>query len=234
MSALGVDHNMITKDPAYVADPAVGNGVLMRFALGAHGIEVTGGVDHGHADQGVRLVGVESPPVRELLATMLTDSDNFIAELLMKEIGLRRAGPPGTTAAGSMAIHEVVTNLCIPIRGVAYDGSGLAATTDGRSESSAACSSPSCNRGATTSCRRCRSRGRRTRWPVASPGRRPGQGPSQGRLPLRVEEPVGLRPRADGRRAVFSIIVNGDLSSRRNKADDAIDDVVTALTTLPP
>jgi len=43
MSALGVEHNMFTKDRAYVDDPAKGNGEVLKFALVSRGIAVSGG-----------------------------------------------------------------------------------------------------------------------------------------------------------------------------------------------
>ena len=141
MSALGVDHNMITKDRTYVADPAVGNGAVMKFALAAHGVAVDGGVEHGHADRVVRVAGVDSPPIRELLATMLMYSDNFIAELLIKEIGHRQTHQPGSTAAGLAAIQQVDHQpVRADHRASPSTARGSAATTGARPASSAGCS----------------------------------------------------------------------------------------------
>jgi PBP4 family serine-type D-alanyl-D-alanine carboxypeptidase len=52
-------------------------------------------------------------------------SDNFIAEMLMKELGARRRGA-GTTAAGARVVRYVLRQRGVPMRGVRIvDGSGL-------------------------------------------------------------------------------------------------------------
>jgi D-alanyl-D-alanine carboxypeptidase/D-alanyl-D-alanine-endopeptidase (penicillin-binding protein 4) len=66
---------------------------------------------------------------------MLNQSDNLIAELLVKEVGYRAGrsvtgapapGPaPGSTATGLAAIEAAVRGLGVPLAGVAADGSGL-------------------------------------------------------------------------------------------------------------
>jgi D-alanyl-D-alanine carboxypeptidase/D-alanyl-D-alanine-endopeptidase (penicillin-binding protein 4) len=56
---------------------------------------------------------------------MLTESDNEVAELLVKELGHQRAGS-GTTAAGLTVVRDAVRALGLPTTGVTmHDGSGL-------------------------------------------------------------------------------------------------------------
>ena len=53
------------------------------------------------------------------------DSDNFSAELLLKELGAV-AGTGGTTAAGAAVVREVLAETHVPLDGVTIaDGSGL-------------------------------------------------------------------------------------------------------------
>ena len=53
------------------------------------------------------------------------ESDNFTAELLLKELGALD-GARGTTAAGAGAVRELLANVGVPLAGVRIvDGSGL-------------------------------------------------------------------------------------------------------------
>ncbi|MCY4370430.1 MAG: D-alanyl-D-alanine carboxypeptidase [bacterium] len=68
---------------------------------------------------------IESPPVSEILARMLSRSDNTIAEMLLKEIGRRTLG--SDRASATAAVHEILNNrLGALAEGlVVVDGSGL-------------------------------------------------------------------------------------------------------------
>jgi D-alanyl-D-alanine carboxypeptidase/D-alanyl-D-alanine-endopeptidase (penicillin-binding protein 4) len=68
---------------------------------------------------------VSSPPVRDVVAEMLRESDNLTAELLVKELGHRFTGA-GTTAAGLGVVRATLTSAGLPLGGLAtVDGSGL-------------------------------------------------------------------------------------------------------------
>lgn len=58
----------------------------------------------------LRLAGVESPAVRDLLRLMLVPSDNFFAEVLLKRSAAERSAP-GTTAAGGELLSRLVERL---------------------------------------------------------------------------------------------------------------------------
>jgi D-alanyl-D-alanine carboxypeptidase/D-alanyl-D-alanine-endopeptidase (penicillin-binding protein 4) len=125
MSALMVDDNRGRSDPAYLTQPATGNAEVFRAALAAHGVTVTGAVAAGTAPPGAPVVAsLRSAPVPALVAEMLQTSDNETAELLAREAGLE-AGRPGTTPAGTAALTAALAPLCVPLSGVADDGSGL-------------------------------------------------------------------------------------------------------------
>ncbi|MFP5319295.1 MAG: D-alanyl-D-alanine carboxypeptidase/D-alanyl-D-alanine-endopeptidase [Acidimicrobiia bacterium] len=125
LSALAVDGNWLRADPEYVADPVRGNVAAMRDSLRRVGIAVTGGDGlRAATPESVALASVASVPVSALVAGMLGRSDNFAAELLLKEVGLRATGR-GTTADGLAAAHEAVAALGVTLSGRSADGSGL-------------------------------------------------------------------------------------------------------------
>jgi D-alanyl-D-alanine carboxypeptidase/D-alanyl-D-alanine-endopeptidase (penicillin-binding protein 4) len=124
LSALVVNRNREGQDPAYLTDPAMGNAASFVAALGAAGITVAGPVEHGASPPGERLAAVSSLTLRELVAEMLSKSDNLVAEILVKELGYRYRGI-GSTAEGLAVAREVVAGLCVAFDGNDADGSGL-------------------------------------------------------------------------------------------------------------
>jgi D-alanyl-D-alanine carboxypeptidase/D-alanyl-D-alanine-endopeptidase (penicillin-binding protein 4) len=131
LSALTVDDAWVTYPPnpdtrlpdeEPAADPAVHAATVLTRLLVERGVAVTGVPGSGTAPVGsTELAAVASPPVRELVAEMLAESDNQTAELLTKEIGLHEAGS-GTTVAGVGVILHRLGDDDI----VLEDGSGLA------------------------------------------------------------------------------------------------------------
>jgi D-alanyl-D-alanine carboxypeptidase/D-alanyl-D-alanine-endopeptidase (penicillin-binding protein 4) len=124
VSALVVDgdwyeHHVATK-------PALAAAGRFRQVLRAHGIAVDGPVGTGVASaSGVLLGEVRSQPLRTVLRFMDRESDNFTAEVLLKELGAE-AGAGGTTAAGVRVVVRDLTEAGIPMAGVRIvDGSGL-------------------------------------------------------------------------------------------------------------
>jgi serine-type D-Ala-D-Ala carboxypeptidase/endopeptidase (penicillin-binding protein 4) len=125
LSALMVDRNRWRADPAFLADPALANADLLRRALAARGIGVNGPTVYATAPvPGAVIASVTSAPLGELLRDMLHRSDNQIADLLLKEIGYAATGT-GSLANGAAATTAALAPLCIPLAGVADDGSGL-------------------------------------------------------------------------------------------------------------
>lgn len=126
MSALMVNSNSRIGSQDYLADPTPHNAGLIAEALEAEGITVHGGSGAGRAEGDTLLVTeMESYRVDEMVQLMLLESDNMIAEMLTKEIGLRVADDP-STAAGLSAIREAVEHeLCVELTGVDDDASGI-------------------------------------------------------------------------------------------------------------
>ena len=125
LSALAVDRNVLRTDPDYVANPALGNVGAFRTALARQGVTVAGGDRMGTAPEPAAVVAsLRSAPVSDLAREMLTNSDNFYAELLLKEVG-RRALGAGTLEHGVAAVREQAAAAGVQLTGRADDGSGL-------------------------------------------------------------------------------------------------------------
>ena len=122
LSALVVDRawtgKRITLTPAYTAAD------LFRGMLIKAGVAVDGKARAFKAGGKVLAVSV-SPPLGSILHAVDADSDNFSAELLLKELGAV-GGSGGTSAAGAAVVLQVLGENHVPLIGVTIaDGSGL-------------------------------------------------------------------------------------------------------------
>jgi D-alanyl-D-alanine carboxypeptidase/D-alanyl-D-alanine-endopeptidase (penicillin-binding protein 4) len=123
LSALVVDRAIYDRHTA--RRPALAAVGTFRRLLRAHGIAV-GAAGTGRAPAGsLALAQVESEPLPVLLRALDRDSDNFVAEMLLKEIGAE-VGAGGTTAAGAAIVLRDLAAAGVPLAGVRIaDGSGL-------------------------------------------------------------------------------------------------------------
>lgn len=117
------DDNPRTPD-LRAADPALHAGSVFAGLLRARGVTVVGGVRRATSTGSAKPIAVvESPPVGELVESMLSRSDNDLAEALARQVALARKLPPTfegaaaavTAAVGELGIHGVVL----------HDASGL-------------------------------------------------------------------------------------------------------------
>jgi D-alanyl-D-alanine carboxypeptidase/D-alanyl-D-alanine-endopeptidase (penicillin-binding protein 4) len=124
LSALVVNRGrvgrFVTRTPAFAAATA------FRTALRAAGVAVEGTVRLGKvADFSIPIAQVQSPPLGAIIRFMDRESDNFTAELLLKQLGavdLER----GTSAAGASVVMQELAEAGVPMTGVRIvDGSGL-------------------------------------------------------------------------------------------------------------
>lgn len=125
LSALMVDDGWVIGSGP-VSDPAQHAASVLTDLLVARGVQVDGAAASGTAPANAPvLTEVKSLTVEELVAELLTFSDNTTAELLTKEIGLRSASE-GSTAAGVAAVAAWLGSAGLPADGVGLDdGSGL-------------------------------------------------------------------------------------------------------------
>lgn len=111
-----------------VRDPAVHAAATLAAALRAAGVTIEGGAGRYHFARGeaARLLhGHESPPLAEIVAPMLTRSDNLYAEQVWR-VAAREAVGDGSTAAAERHAKAKLAELGVPTDGmVLADGSGL-------------------------------------------------------------------------------------------------------------
>lgn len=123
LSALVVDGDVYDKHLAL--RPALAAAGTFRRLLRLARIP-SGSVGVGRAPSGsVVLARIESRPLADVIRNMDLTSDNFTAELLVKEVGAE-AGDGGTTSAGLAVVMRELAAAGVPLRGVRLaDGSGL-------------------------------------------------------------------------------------------------------------
>jgi D-alanyl-D-alanine carboxypeptidase/D-alanyl-D-alanine-endopeptidase (penicillin-binding protein 4) len=104
------------------AKPATAAAAELARRLGADPDTVT----VGYAPPGAAVLGaVSSPPVQDLIATTLTESDNVLAEVLAREVA-RATGAQPSFSGASQAVLTVLRGHGFDISGAAMvDGSGL-------------------------------------------------------------------------------------------------------------
>jgi serine-type D-Ala-D-Ala carboxypeptidase/endopeptidase (penicillin-binding protein 4) len=121
----------LTVDDAYVrgADgSAVAAAAALTAALESRGVAVVGSPRTGRTPADVLPLALDlSDPLSEIVLQMNRKSDNFVAEMLLKELGAAIVGH-GTTAAGAAVATDVLEQAGVPLAGVRIvDGSGLSA-----------------------------------------------------------------------------------------------------------
>ena len=108
--------------------PALAAAALFRKALTEAGVRVLGSAQVGATPVGTEaypIASLLSPPLAGILRFMDYESDNFTAEILLKQLGTLESGQ-GTTAAGALAVRNILAEYGMPLAGVRIaDGSGL-------------------------------------------------------------------------------------------------------------
>lgn len=104
--------------------PALAAARRLVRALRGLGVRVIGATTTGRAPKDAKKVAaVTSPTIARLAHAINVPSDNFAAEVLLKDLGAAFGGG-GTTAAGAAVVRRTVAALGVRRRAVA-DGSGL-------------------------------------------------------------------------------------------------------------
>ena len=128
LSALTVNRGFARFTPVKetAPDPAALAASELARLLRERGVVVGEAVVRGTApgDASV-LARVDAPPVGEVVETLLRESDNLVAELLVREVDVARGGS-GTTPGGLREVVRELRRLGVQMDGVSLaDGSGL-------------------------------------------------------------------------------------------------------------
>ena len=124
LSALVVNRARVGR--TVTRSPALASGTAFRIALRSAGVVVDGTVRMGRVDDfAIPIAQVESPTLAAILRFMDRESDNFTAELLLKQLGAVSLDR-GTSAAGASVVMQALAEAGVPMAGVRIvDGSGL-------------------------------------------------------------------------------------------------------------
>jgi D-alanyl-D-alanine carboxypeptidase/D-alanyl-D-alanine-endopeptidase (penicillin-binding protein 4) len=99
----------------------------LAAALSARGIVVARGVSDttSWVADGITLFEVASPPLREILGLLEKPSQNQIAEILLRTIGLERTGVGSADSGAAVVSRQLISWGAERDGFVVYDGSGL-------------------------------------------------------------------------------------------------------------
>ena len=130
LGALMINDANTSESPVKLANPAFAAAKEFTRLLKESGIFVKGSPDIDTAPPDTpQIAKIDSVPLRDIVAEMLTNSDNNTAELLLKEIGRVSKGA-ATRLAGLQVVADKIVEWQLPSAGVALgDGSGLDRST---------------------------------------------------------------------------------------------------------
>jgi len=112
--------------PRLTSDPAAHAAGVLAQLLQARGIAARLGPDGVAPADAIVLASVVSPPLSQIVSSMLRVSDNTAAEMLVRELD-HATGGAGTTAGGLAVVAREAEKLGVPVGGLHLDdGSGLA------------------------------------------------------------------------------------------------------------
>lgn len=124
--ALMANDSRVLGDPLRGNDPSEAAAREFALLLEARGVDVGGGASSGAAPtDAVEVAAIESAPMSDVVAEMLSNSDNNTAEMVVKELGYTVAAP-GTREAGLGLVREQFIGWGVDVTSIVLvDGSGL-------------------------------------------------------------------------------------------------------------
>lgn len=123
LAALGIDRNLAGGKPVSVPELAAAR--ALRAALIRTGVKVEGPAAEAKAPAGaVTVASADSPELRRVLWSMGKDSDNFTAEMVLKNVAAAKG--VGRTTTGAILARQSLAARLLPLGGTRIvDGSGL-------------------------------------------------------------------------------------------------------------
>lgn len=112
-----------------VTDPVRYAGSVLRMQLQALGVAVDGADRVGPVPPGYHeLLAFRGKPLAQVVGLLMKWSNNNVAEMLVKNVGARATGAPGSWPSGLAATRTELGGLGVDLSGLQMlDGSGLAA-----------------------------------------------------------------------------------------------------------
>jgi len=110
-----------------IDDPPTYFGATLKHLLELRGVKVKGQVRHAAVPaQAVLFTVAQSEPLGEIIRKLEKNSNNFVAEQILKTLGAERRGAPGSWAKGVAVVEEFLSEIGIsPGSYVMKNGSGL-------------------------------------------------------------------------------------------------------------
>jgi D-alanyl-D-alanine carboxypeptidase/D-alanyl-D-alanine-endopeptidase (penicillin-binding protein 4) len=114
-----------------IVNPALYSAHMFKTFYEQRGAKFLGNVMEGQVPGSARqILEFESQPLWQIVWGMNKFSNNFVADMLMKDIGAEMFGTPGTLAKGISAVEEALEDIGIPKNSYKIvDGSGLTRNT---------------------------------------------------------------------------------------------------------
>jgi D-alanyl-D-alanine carboxypeptidase/D-alanyl-D-alanine-endopeptidase (penicillin-binding protein 4) len=124
IDAFSVDSDTHSRAASYLANPTLANAAILRKALHHAKLKIGGESVTGRRPKGsIRILTHHSETLGRIVHETLTISDNYNAEMMLREAGFQRAGK-GTRTNGVAAIRAEAKRLNVHL-GRVVDGSGL-------------------------------------------------------------------------------------------------------------
>jgi D-alanyl-D-alanine carboxypeptidase/D-alanyl-D-alanine-endopeptidase (penicillin-binding protein 4) len=124
IDAFSVDSDSHSHAASYLANPTLANAAILRKALHHAKVKVNGSTVAGRRPKGsTKILTHHSETLGKIVQETLTVSDNYNAEMMLREAGFQRS-EKGTRANGVAAITATARRLGVHL-GHVVDGSGL-------------------------------------------------------------------------------------------------------------
>lgn len=95
-----------------IDDPAIWSGQNLKFFLEQRGISLKGRVRSGKVDKAANLLAkAESKPVNQHVMDMMKFSNNYVAEMLTKDLAMVKGKTPASLSEGMAIIRDNVASL---------------------------------------------------------------------------------------------------------------------------
>jgi D-alanyl-D-alanine carboxypeptidase/D-alanyl-D-alanine-endopeptidase (penicillin-binding protein 4) len=95
-----------------ITDPATWSGEALRAFLGQRGITVTGTIKAGKTPSGAQVLAkIQGQPIVHLVTDMMKFSNNFVAEMLTKDLSAKFGKQPASLEGGVSVIRDTLIEM---------------------------------------------------------------------------------------------------------------------------